>query len=66
MSGQSKIYSDEWEFAPTDNIFLQTHSLFVRRDMLIVIKGKEREEGENTEREREAENFIIISLIFTF
>lgn len=63
MSGQSKIYSDEWEFAPTDNIFLQTNSLFVRRDKLIVIKGKE---GENTKREREAENFIIISLIFTF
>lgn len=63
MSGQSKIYSDEWEFAPTDNIFLQTNCLFVRRDKLIVIKGKE---GENTKREREAENFIIISLIFTF
>lgn len=63
MSGQSKIYSDEWEFAPTDNIFLQTNSLFVRRDKLIVIKGKE---GENTKREREAEHFIIISLIFTF
>lgn len=63
MSGQSKIYSDEWEFAPTDNIFLQTNSLFVRRDKLIVIKGKE---GENTKREREAENVIIISLIFPF
>lgn len=58
MSGQSKIYSDEWEFAPTDNIFLQTKSLFVRRDKLIVIKGKEREEGENTEREREKQKIL--------
>lgn len=44
MSGRSKIYSDEWEF-------LQTNSLFVRRDKLIVMKGKEREEGEKSERE---------------
>lgn len=64
MSGRSKIYSDEWEFLPTDTIFLQTNSLFVRRDKLIVIKWKDKEEGEKSERV--AENFIIISLIFTY
>lgn len=45
MFGRSNIYSDESEFVPTDNIFLQKYSLFVRRDKLIVITGKEGEEG---------------------
>lgn len=54
MFGRSKIYSDESEFEPTDSIFLQTYSLFVWRDKLIVITWKEREEGyREMERTRE-------------
>lgn len=51
MFGRRKIYSDESEFDPTDNLILQTNKLFVRT--VIAISGKKRQRKERDGERKE-------------